>query len=85
LKGLGLSVPNQSILTNSIVLQEARASSEIENIITTNDALFIAYTANSMRLDPATREVRRYREALWKGYGELRAGDRSAVSARADC
>ena len=45
LKGLGETIPNQSILVNSIILQEAKASSEIENIITTNDALFRAFSA----------------------------------------
>jgi len=72
LKGLGATIPNQSILVNSLVLQEAKASSEIENIITTNDALFKAFTASSTRIDPATKEVLRYREALWKGYSELK-------------
>jgi Fic family protein len=44
LKGLGETIPNQAILVNSIILQEAKASSEIENIITTNDAaLFQAF------------------------------------------
>jgi Fic family protein len=52
-------------------LQEARASSEIENIITTNDALFRALTANNPNADPATKEVLRYREALWTGYNSL--------------
>ena len=42
LKGLGDTIPNQTILVNSLILQEAKASSEIENIITTNDALFRA-------------------------------------------
>jgi Fic family protein len=71
LKGLGETIPNQAILVNSILLQEARASSEIENIITTNDALFKAFTAESSRVDSATKEVLRYREALWEGYRSL--------------
>jgi Fic family protein len=72
LKGLGATIPNQSILVNSIVLQEAKASSEIENIVTTNDALFEAFASGSKRIDPATKEVLRYREALWVGYGDLK-------------
>ena len=72
LKGLGKTIPDQSMLVNSVVLQEAKASSEIENIITTNDALFRAFTAKTSRVDPATKEVLRYREALWEGYNELR-------------
>ena len=72
LKGLGETIPNQSILINSIVLQEAKASSEIENVITTNDALFRAFTARTSKIDPATKEVLQYREALWEGYQELK-------------
>jgi Fic family protein len=71
LKGLGTTIPNQSILINSITLQEARASSEIENIVTTNDALFKAFTASTKQIDPATKEVLNYREALWNGYKAL--------------
>ena len=44
---------------------------EIENIITTNDALFQAFSSNTSRVDPATKEVLRYREALWEGYKNL--------------
>lgn len=71
LKGLGDILPNQSILINSLVLQEAKASSEIENIITTHDALFRAFSSQLKKIDPATKEVLRYREALWKGYKSL--------------
>ena len=72
LKGLGSTIPNQSILVNSLVLREAKASSEIENIITTNDALFKAFTTGSSSVDPATKEVLRYRTALWEGFNELK-------------
>lgn len=71
LKGRADVIPNQSILINSIILQEARASSEIENIITTNDRLFEAFTASDQDYDPHTKEVLRYREALWMGYSKL--------------
>jgi len=57
LKGLGETIPNQAILVNSIILQEAKASSEVENIITTHDALFRAFTAKTSQIDPATKEV----------------------------
>lgn len=67
LKGSGGVIPDQTILINSVVLQEARASSEIENILTTNDDLHRA-----MEHDPAAgpeaKEVVRYREALWRGF-----------------
>ena len=72
LKGLGETIPNQAILLNSIILQEAKASSEIENIVTTHDALFRAFSAKTGQIDPATKEVLRYREALWEGFNSLR-------------
>lgn len=72
LKGIGETIPNQSLLINSLSLQEAKSSSEIENIITTNDALFRAFTSPSLKDDPAIKEVLRYREALWEGYVALK-------------
>jgi len=74
LKGLGATIPNQVILVNSLVLKEAKASSEIENIVTTNDALYKAFTASSSQIDPATKEVLQYRTALWEGFHELKKG-----------
>lgn len=71
LKGKSESLPNPSILINSIVLQEAKASSEIENVVTTNDKLFTALSANDRSTDPQTKEVLRYRQALWKGIRHL--------------
>jgi cell filamentation protein, protein adenylyltransferase len=73
LKGLGETIPNQTILVNSILLQEAKASSEIENVVTTHDALFKAFSAKTSKIDPATKEVLRYREALWEGYRSLKS------------
>jgi Fic family protein len=67
LKGKSESLPNPSILINSIVLQEAKSSSEIENVVTTNDKLFTALSADDSRVDLQTKEVLRYRQALWKG------------------
>jgi Fic family protein len=72
LKGLGRTVPNQALLVDSLVLQEAKASSEIENIITTNDALFKAFTVKSSNVDPATKEVLRYQQTLWEGFNSLK-------------
>lgn len=71
LKGAGNLIPNQAILINAIPLQEAWLSSEIENIVTTQDALFRAAAAESGSADPATREVLRYRTALRRGYDAL--------------
>lgn len=71
LKGAGNLIPNQAILINVIPLQEARLSSEIENIVTTQDALFRAAAVEPGRGDPATREVLRYRTALRHGFDAL--------------
>lgn len=71
LKGKAENIPNQSILINSIILQEAKASSEIENVITTNDRLYEAFASGDRDYDPQTKEVLRYREALWKGFNAL--------------
>lgn len=73
LKGLGRTIPNQAMLVDSLVLQEAKDSSAIENIVTTNDLLFRSYVANAGHVDPATKEVLRYREALWGGFESLKA------------
>jgi len=75
LKGKAESLPNPAILINSIVAQEAKASSEIENIITTNDKLFMALSANDKKVDPQTKEVLRYRQALWQGIAKLKQND----------
>ncbi len=67
LKGLAHILPNQNILINAIVLKEAKASSEIENVITTHDSLYQALSAKSFKPDSSTKEVLRYREALFAG------------------
>lgn len=72
LRGLAAQIPNQSVLINSIALQEARLSSEIENIVTTNDELYRADADADGRTDPHTKEVLRYREALYLGFTALR-------------
>lgn len=71
LKGRAGEIPNQSMLINAITLQEARDSSAIENILTTQDDLYQAYTANAGTANAETKEVLRYREALWEGYNGL--------------
>ena len=42
LKGVALTIPNESILINTLILQEAKESSAVENIITTHDDLYKA-------------------------------------------
>lgn len=68
LVGSSKQLPNQSMLINSIVLQEAKLSSEIENIVTTNDELYKAFSADGNSVEPDTKEVLHYQEALWYGY-----------------
>jgi Fic family protein len=72
LKGAGDAIPNQEILVNAIVLQEARLSSEIENIVTTTDELYKATDEDPTKVDQPTKEVLRYREALWHGFENLK-------------
>ena len=72
LKGIANTIPNQTILINSIILQEARSSSEIENVITTNDKLYQAFSSSQRSIDPQTKEVLRYRQALWTGFDRLK-------------
>lgn len=72
LKWIADILPNQNILINSISLKESKDSSEIENIITTNDELFKAFSSDLKNFDASTKEVIFYREALWEGYKELK-------------
>ncbi len=71
LKGAGGLIPNQAILINAIPLQEAKLSSEIENVVTTQDELFRAALNEDAPADSATKEVLRYRKALRQGYEAL--------------
>lgn len=68
LKGLAKILPNPTILLNAVILKEARASSEIENVITTQDKLYQALSAHAIQVDSATKEVLRYREAMLYGF-----------------
>jgi Fic family protein len=69
-----LRLPNPSILINTLALQEAKTSTEIENIFTTEDDLYkaITDTLNEGKINPATKEVLKYREAMWAGYQYLK-------------
>ncbi|MCD4833144.1 MAG: Fic family protein [Bacteroidales bacterium] len=72
LKGLAKKLPNQSMLVNTIALREAKASTEIENIFTTDDELYRALSGNEIGLKGNAKEVLRYRQALWKGYSTIK-------------
>lgn len=71
LKIAGHLIPNQAILIQTLGLSEAKMSSEIENIVTTNDELYRAIADGKFPIEPQTKEVLHYRDALWYGYHEL--------------
>lgn len=71
LKGFARKLPNQGMLVNTIALREAKASTEIENIFTTDDELYRALSGSDESLKGNAKEVLFYREALWKGLSKL--------------
>lgn len=71
LKGVAKSMPNQSILVSTLSLQEAKDSSEIENIITTNDELYQSDIDTRHFTSSAAKEVHMYAEALRHGFWEV--------------
>jgi Fic family protein len=73
LAGRSVAIPNPGMLINSITLQEAKVSSAIENVFTTDDELYKAVSdaKNSEETAAPAKEVLRYREALWQGYEYL--------------
>lgn len=67
LKGIAETIPNQEMLINAVVLQEAKDSSEIENIITTQDELYKALATNTKQ-PTQVKEVINYRSAIFSGF-----------------
>ena len=72
LKGIAKTIPNENILIDTLFLQEALASSAIENIVTTQDDLFQVDAEPDKAGSPEAKEVHRYREALSVGFAALR-------------
>lgn len=72
LKGQANTIPNQGILIDTLSLQEAKASSEIENIVTTQDELFQADLFPDGPQSASAKEVALYRDALKLGFNNLR-------------
>lgn len=68
LKSTAKTIPNEAILINTLVLQEAKDSSAVENIITTHDELFRADIFMDMVTSLATKEVQNYAAALKNGF-----------------
>ncbi|WP_163532179.1 Fic family protein [Helicobacter suis] len=71
LNGVAKIIPNQNILINSLVLQEAKESSAIENIITTHDELFLAQIEHS-QITKNAKEVQNYEKALKTGFNLIK-------------
>ncbi|HCS20605.1 MAG TPA: Fic family protein [Bacteroidetes bacterium] len=78
-----LRLPNPDMLVNTIALQEAKSSSAIENIFTTDDELYkaISDSIEEEAANPATKEVLRYREALWAGFKNIKEKEMLNVEA----
>jgi len=68
LKGIITSIPNQSILLETLTLREARESSAIENIISTFDEVYQSNLLSNIFASPAAKEVHQYAAALKKGF-----------------
>jgi Fic family protein len=85
LKEAAALIPNQDVLINSIPLREAKDSSAIENVVTTNDNLFRFANIDLGAADPATKETLRYRTALLKGYEDIRERPLTTRTATAIC
>ena len=76
LKGVAQTIPNERILISSLTLQEARDSSAVENIVTTQDDLYRAGLDTSYQfINAATKEVLFYREAINEGFRMVRNKD----------
>lgn len=72
LKGIAQTIPNQSILLGTLPLQEAKESSEIENIITTHDDLYRSNYATQHFISQAAKEVHQYTQAINEGYQSVK-------------
>ena len=84
LDGISSKLPNPKMLINAISLQEAKSSSEIENIFTTDDELYKALSTTDTKISPSAKEVLRYRESLWAGVRSIEQEGRINLSAIID-
>ena len=78
-------LPNPDVLLSSLVLLEAKASSEVENIVTTTDRLFQFADHHEDKADSATKEALRYRLALFEGLEMLKTRPLTTTLAEAVC
>lgn len=81
LKVAGEMIPNQAVLINTLPLLEARASSEIENIVTSTDQMF-RHVGDEAQANLATKEALRYSRALFEGFNALK--DRPLTTSTAE-
>ncbi len=72
LKGVAGTIPNERILIDTLVLQEAKDSSEIENIVTTHDEVYGSHLGDVQFKSPAAKEVHSYADALKAGFNQVR-------------
>lgn len=72
------TLPDPGILQNTLTLQEARASSNVESIFTTNDDLYRGVAFEDFTEE--AREVSCYRDALLVGYGCLQEKNSISMS-----
>ena len=84
LKQAAHRIPNQGMMINTLPLLEAKASSEIENIVTTTDKLF-RNVGSEDQADPATKEALRYSRALFEGFKLLSSHPISTRTAERIC
>ena len=85
LKQAGELIPNQDVLVNTIPLREAKDSSAIENIVTTDDKLFHYAAMQEKDADSSTKETLRYRTALFEGYQNIQNRPLTAATAVKVC
>lgn len=81
LKGICASIPNQAVLVHTLALQEAKDSSEIENIITTHADIYTAIANPELsEIKPAAKEVLHYVDAIMRGCRIYRQKDILSLS-----
>jgi len=78
-------IPNPSVLVSAIPLLEARASSEVENIVTTTDELFRFAAESEEQASPEVKETLRYRSALFAGLDSIQRRPLTSLTAAEVC
>ncbi len=71
LKGYASTIPNMHILINAVTINEAKDSSNIENIVTTHDDIYKVLMECGFK-EKNAKEVVNYRRAIWSGYEKIK-------------